>query len=160
MLVQQNLLSLLTSCQKIESLADIWRDPNAAVADRVEDLLNQLTVEEMIASLDANTFPTGAISRLGIPGFTGWNGMLQAPSHFDGIVVKRFLVYNRILLTLLYICSPCAPGEGKAEELASFDRGCEGACLWKHVQERKVAALLSLQNACMEVMIEVRQGMA
>lgn len=160
MLEQQNLLSLLTSSRKIKSLADTWRDPNAAVADRVEDLLNQLTVEEMIASLDANTFPTGAISRLGIPGFTGWNGMPQASSHFDGIVVKRFPVHNRILLTLLYTCSPCAPGQGKAEELSPFDRYCEGTCLWKHAQECKVATLLSLQNACMEVMIEGRQGMA
>lgn len=52
----------------------IWRDPEAALADRVDDLVGQLTVEEMIASLDAVTHPTGALPRLGIPGFTGWNG--------------------------------------------------------------------------------------
>lgn len=53
---------------------DIWRNPDAKIEDRVESLLAQLTVAEMISSLDANKRPTGGISRLGIPGFTGWNG--------------------------------------------------------------------------------------
>ena len=53
---------------------DVWRNPQARLADRVTDLLELLTVDEMISSLDANKRPSGAIKRLGIPGFTGWNG--------------------------------------------------------------------------------------
>lgn len=53
---------------------DLWRNPDARLKDRVADLLKQLTIDELISSLDATTYPTGDISRLGIPGFTGWNG--------------------------------------------------------------------------------------
>ena len=51
-----------------------WRDASAPLAARVRALLDQLTVDEKIAQLDATTHPTGGVDRLGVPAFQGWNG--------------------------------------------------------------------------------------
>ncbi len=57
-----------------------WRDTGASVDARVRLLLDQLTVDEKIGQLDATTHPTGAVPRLGIPAFQGWNGARQPPA--------------------------------------------------------------------------------
>ena len=46
------------------------------MAERVRALLDQLSVDEKIGQLDATTHPTGAVERLGVPAFQGWNGAL------------------------------------------------------------------------------------
>lgn len=50
--------------------AQTWKDPNAAVNDRVKDLLSQMTLEEKISQCSSDI---PAIPRLGIPAYT-WYG--------------------------------------------------------------------------------------
>lgn len=57
-----------------------WRDTGTPVAERVRALLDQLSVDEKIGQLDATTHPTGAVERLGVPAFQGWNGALGQES--------------------------------------------------------------------------------
>ena len=50
--------------------AQIWKDPNAPVNDRVKDLLSKMTLEEKISQCSSDI---PAIDRLGIPAYT-WYG--------------------------------------------------------------------------------------
>lgn len=52
-----------------------WQEPDLPIEQRVQLLLEKLTAEEKIAQLDAAQQPTGAVDRLGIPAFAGWNGV-------------------------------------------------------------------------------------
>lgn len=59
---------IIISCNKMP----VYTDKNAAIEDRVEDLLNQLTLDEKIDQIvgdSATGFDTKDNSRLGIPGF-------------------------------------------------------------------------------------------
>ena len=47
----------------------IYKDPAAAVEDRVEDLLKRLTIDEKIAMLGGGQFATEPVERLGVPSF-------------------------------------------------------------------------------------------
>ncbi len=44
----------------------------------MDDLLARLTLEEKVEQLSAARDAVGAIKRLGIPAFQGWNGELPA----------------------------------------------------------------------------------
>jgi hypothetical protein len=65
------------SCHAVPA-AGSWRDPDAPLAGRVDDLLARLTLEEKVEQLNAARDAVGAIKRLGIPAFQGWNGALPA----------------------------------------------------------------------------------
>ncbi|KAK9837275.1 hypothetical protein WJX81_002841 [Elliptochloris bilobata] len=54
-----------------------WRDPDAPLGVRVEDLLQRLTLAEKVEQLSAARDAVGAIPRLGIPAFQGWNECLH-----------------------------------------------------------------------------------
>src|SRR5262245_11870464 len=52
----------------------VYRNPEAAIEDRVDDLLNRMTLEEKASQL-MNDSP--AIDRLGIPAYNWWNECLH-----------------------------------------------------------------------------------
>ena len=57
-----------------EGISGSWRDPDAPLGVRVEDLLQRLSLAEKVQQLSAARDAVGAIERLGIPAFQGWNG--------------------------------------------------------------------------------------
>ncbi|WP_075589837.1 glycoside hydrolase family 3 C-terminal domain-containing protein [Labilibacter marinus] len=70
-MIRQTIFYLLFACISISSLnAQVWKDPNANVDERVEDLLSKMTLEEKI-SYCGSRIP--AIERLGVPYFE-WYG--------------------------------------------------------------------------------------
>ena len=72
-----------------------WRDPALAVEDRVKDLLGRMSTEDKIIQLDARQQPTGAVDRLGINAFQGWNGKNSCYStcyYPDSPVLPKFII--------------------------------------------------------------------
>lgn len=68
-----SLLAIFTACNKMP----VYTDKNAAIEDRVEDLLKQMTLDEKIAQLvgdSATGFDTRYNERLGIPGLKMTDG--------------------------------------------------------------------------------------
>ncbi len=72
--IYSNSCCLALQLKLLAVAAPPWRDPNVAVEARVKDLLGRMSVEEKIIQLDARQQPTGAVDRLGIRAFQGWNG--------------------------------------------------------------------------------------
>src|ERR1700719_947511 len=52
----------------------IYKDPNAAIEKRIDDLVSRMTLEEKVSQL-MNDSP--AIERLGIPAYNWWNECLH-----------------------------------------------------------------------------------
>ena len=68
-------LSLLsTSCKETKTYEYAFQNPELRMEDRVEDLINQLTIEEKVSQM-MNVTP--AIERLGIPEYDWWNEALH-----------------------------------------------------------------------------------
>ena len=52
----------------------VWENTDLPLEDRVLALMQVMTTDEKISQLDAATQPTGAVNRLNISAFEGWNG--------------------------------------------------------------------------------------
>jgi beta-glucosidase len=59
-----------------------YKNKNASIEERVEDLLKRMTLEEKIEMLGGTGFETKAFERLGIPPLN----MTDGPLMFDGII--------------------------------------------------------------------------
>jgi len=70
--------------------AGSWRDPDAPLAGRVDDLLGRLTLEEKVEQLSAARDAVGAVKRLGVPAFQGWNGAPPAAPRTASFLSKCY----------------------------------------------------------------------
>ncbi|KAK9802811.1 hypothetical protein WJX73_010724 [Symbiochloris irregularis] len=59
-----------------------WEDYSLPLSTRVSALMQEMTVEEQIGQLDGSQQPTGAIPRLNISAFEGWNECLHGAVDF------------------------------------------------------------------------------
>lgn len=57
-----------------QSVEHLFQDPAKSINDRVEDLINKMTIEEKVAQL---MFEAPAIERLGVPKYSWWNECLH-----------------------------------------------------------------------------------
>lgn len=85
-----------TGCSETQTCADAkpWENTSLPLEARASALLDQLSLEEKLGLLDADKPPTGAIPRLDIPAFEGWNG---APWHALASEGPGFACMQKIL---------------------------------------------------------------
>ncbi|MCL6506500.1 MAG: glycoside hydrolase family 3 C-terminal domain-containing protein, partial [Bryobacteraceae bacterium] len=65
---------LLPVAPAVGQEAELWRDPRAELARRIEDLMARMTLEEKVSQLMSDS---PAIPRLGIPAYNWWNECLH-----------------------------------------------------------------------------------
>ena len=113
---------LCPSIANAQNVSPVYRNEKLSIAERINDLLHRLTLEEKISLLG---YQSKAVDRLGIPAYNWWNEALHGVARAGNATIFPQAIGMAASFNneLLRECANAISTEARAKMVAGFLRG-------------------------------------